>query len=131
MKKYIVKAEIMIAVTDEDIDDIMCSALEGGITYWADAANVVGKFLGEYASEQISRGGKLKIHTIEPFDEDETEWYVLNEDKLLKGIKMAIEDGYRADYGWYDGGKLDCGQIDAEVADVIVQLGLFGEVIYG
>lgn len=26
-----------VIVTEEDVDDIMCSALEGGITYWCDS----------------------------------------------------------------------------------------------
>lgn len=29
-----------VIVTEEDVDDIMCSALEGGITYWCDSARV-------------------------------------------------------------------------------------------
>ena len=120
-----------IKVTQQDIDDIMVSALEGGITYWADACKVIGDYLGEYASEQISRGGELKIHTSEPFDEDETEWYTLTREKLLRGIKKAYEEGYYADYEWCDGKAIDCCQVDAEVADAIVQLALFDEVVYG
>lgn len=34
MKKYEIKAEIRVELTQEDIDDIMVGALEGGITYW-------------------------------------------------------------------------------------------------
>lgn len=49
-----------VEVTNQDIDDIMCTALEGGITYWCRRAEVVGgKYLGEYAHEQISRGGEV------------------------------------------------------------------------
>lgn len=33
MKKYEIKAEIRVELTQEDIDDIMVGALEGGITY--------------------------------------------------------------------------------------------------
>lgn len=36
MKKYDVKTtKGIIKVTEEDIEDIMCTALEGGINYWA------------------------------------------------------------------------------------------------
>ena len=115
-----------VNVTEEDIDDIMCSALEGGITYWANSALVVGDYLGEYASEQISRGGSLII-----YDAEEDEEYELTRDKLLNGIKLAIQGCYFMDYEWFVGDKLDCCQIDAEVADIIVQLALFDEVIYG
>ena len=35
MKKYDVRtANGIIKVTEEDIKDIMCTALEGGINYW-------------------------------------------------------------------------------------------------
>ena len=115
-----------IKVTQEDIDDIMCAALEGGICYWCCKAEVVGEYLGEYASEQISRGGTLKLH-----DSEEDEVYELTRDKLLKGIKLAYGGGYFAEYEWCDGFVLDCCQIDAEVADAIVQLALFDDVIYG
>ena len=35
MKKYEIKAEIRVELTQEDIDDIMVAALEGGIKYGA------------------------------------------------------------------------------------------------
>lgn len=116
-----------IKVTQQDIDDIMCAALEGGICYWCCRAEVVGDYLGEYCSEQISRGGTVKLYDSEDLDEV----YELTREKLLKGIKKAYEEGYYADYGWCDGTVLDTFQVDAAVADAIVQLALFDEVIYG
>ena len=62
-----------VNVSEQDIDDILCTAFEGGITYWCDSVRVVGNYLGKYASDQISRGGKLKFHVEEPFDNEETE----------------------------------------------------------
>lgn len=131
MEFWMLTVKKEIKVTQEDIDDIMVSALEGGICYWCCRAEVVGDYLGEYASEQISRGGELKLHVFEPFDEDDTEEYTLTREKLLHGIKKAYEEGYYADYEWCDGKTLDCCQVDAEVADVIVQLALFDEWVYG
>ena len=47
-----------VTINQRDIDDIMSIALEGGITYWCSYVEVVGgEYLGEYASDQISRGG--------------------------------------------------------------------------
>ena len=126
MDFWVLTVKKEIKVTREDIDDIMCSALEGGICYWCCRADVVGEYLGEYASEQISRGGILKLH-----DSEEDEVYELTREKLLNGVKKAYEEGYYSDYDWCDGTKLDCCQIDAEVADVIVQIALFDDVIYG
>lgn len=115
-----------VKITQEDIDDIMCSALEGGITYWCRKAKVVGEYLGEYASEQISRGGKLKL-----YDAEEDEVYELTLEKFLKGIELAIQHNYYAEYGWCDGTMLDTCNVDASVADAIIQLALFDDVIYG
>ena len=67
-----VSVTLEIALTQEDIDDIMCGALEGGINYWCNEVKVVGDYLGEYGSEQIARGGKLRLHLREPFAKGKT-----------------------------------------------------------
>ena len=56
-KKYTVRPEIEVNLSQQDIDDIMVTALEGGINYWCRRAKVVGEYLGEATSDQISRGG--------------------------------------------------------------------------
>ena len=124
--EHLITITRQIKVTQEDIDDIMCSALEGGITYWCCRAEVVGEYLGEYGSEQISRGGTLKL-----YDSVEDEVYELTLADVLKGIQLAIQEGYYADYGWCDGETLDTCQVDADVADCIIQFALFDEVVYG
>ena len=126
METFKVEARNTINVTAEDIDDIMCSALEGGITYWCDNAKVVGEYLGDYASEQISRGGTLLL-----FDAEDDKVYELNRDKLLDGIKIAYENQFFSYYEWCNGKELDCCEIDAMIADCIVQCALFGEIVYG
>ena len=125
--RYTIKATTTVQVTGQDIDDIMVAAMEGGINYWCNYAYVDGDtYLGEYASEEISRGGKLILHDAE----DDAE-YVLTLEKLLKGIRIAIEEDFYSEYLWASEGKIDCCRIDAAVADVIVQLAIFGEVVYG
>jgi hypothetical protein len=126
MKEFFVNIECTVKVTAEDIDDIMCSALEGGINYWCCKAEVVGDYLGEYASEQISRGGTLKLH-----DAEEDEVYELTLEKFLNGIQLAIQHNYFAEYDWCNGNEIDTCQVDAEVSDCIIQLALFDDVIYG
>jgi hypothetical protein len=115
-----------IEITDEDIDDIMSSALEGGINFWCNKVRAKGKYLSDCASEQISRKGILLLH-----DAEDDAVYELTYDKLLKGIKQAIEEGHFTQYEWWNCNGLDTGNIDAEVADIIVQLALFDRVVYG
>ena len=126
MENFKVKAELEINVTQEDIDDIVTTALEGGINYWCGKAEVDGDYLGEYASEQISRGGTLKL-----YDSEEDEVYELTRDKLLDGIKKYCEDAERPYDIMYAGANsvgcstgeygLDCCMVDATVADMIIQ----------
>ena len=132
-----IKVEMYVTVTDEDIDDIMSCALEGGINYWCDGIKVVGEYLGEYGSEQIARGGKLKVHLEEPFDDEDTETYELDKEKFLKGVEMYIKNPdkpyeivcFDTDV---DGDlTIDTCMVDADVADMIIQYALFGEIVFG
>lgn len=118
--------EFTLSISDEDIDDIVCTALEGGITYWCREARVVGDYLGEYASEQISRGGELILVDSESDDE-----YTLTKQKLLNGIRLAISNHYYEDYKWWNSNGVETYNVDADVADVIIQLALFEDIIYG
>ncbi len=123
-KVFEVRAELHAKVTTEDIDDIMVSALEGGITYWCDEAKVVEeKRVAEWGHEQIARGGVLVLHDYQEGDSLE-----LNLEKFLAGLKMYIENG-GADCVFYDG--IDTSKIDAGMADSIVQYAVFGELVYG
>ena len=76
-----------VNLTVEDIDDIMSGALDY-ISYWCRRAKVVGEYLGEYASEQIARGGTLILYDAESSDKWE-----LTRDKFLKGFQLWLENG--------------------------------------
>lgn len=124
-KKFEVVAEVKVRLTCEDVDDIMCSVLDA-IGYWCRKAQVVGEYLGEYASEQISRGGTLTLYDAESSDK-----WTLDLEKFLNGVKLWLQNGDDR-YGALQGdGTLDTGEIDGEMADMIVQYALFGEVVFG
>lgn len=125
-QKHAVLLVRKVYLTDEDIDGIMSCALDGGITaMWCARVEVVeGKYLGEYASDQISRGGKLRF-----YDRESSATWVLTQGKLIHGIELAFMQGYGL--GWFDeNGKLDIFNIDANEADTMVQFALFGEVVF-
>lgn len=120
--------ELEVVVTQEDIDDIMAGALEGGINYWCGEAEVVGNYLGEYASEQISRGGQLILYDIE---EDET--YTLDREKFMKGLKMYFEKPHPYNILEEIDNKLriDTCNADDTVCDMIIQYALFDDIVFG
>lgn len=112
-------------LTSQDIDDIVCTALEGGITYWCDKVTVVeDEYYGEYASDQISRGGSLILH-----DSEEDEDIILTLDKFLTGFVLACKNKHGRI--WFDDDCVECVNIDASDADVIIQYAVFGEERYG
>lgn len=123
-----VGVNLQIVVTQEDIDDIMVTALEGGINYWCGKAEVDGSYLGEYASDQISRGGTLILH-----DTEEKRTELLTKEKLLQGIRMYAEQPKNSDIFETVDHELhiDCCMVDANVADSIIQYAVFSEVVYG
>lgn len=124
--EFEVTAEITIKLTEEDIDDIMCGALEGGVTsIWCSKVEVCGAYLGEYASEQISRGGELWF-----YETEDDAWHKLTLSKFFEGFKRWVEEGGDV-YNAVSGGTVDTCNIDAMCADAIIQYALFGDVIYG
>lgn len=131
-KAFFVKTEINVKLTEQDVDDIMVAALEGGINYWCGEAEVIEeKRVAEWGHEQIARGGVLVLHDVE--DPDQT--WELTLEKFLHGFKLWVESGgdqYGAVQGETGGAVVvDCGEIDAGCADEIVQYALFGELVFG
>ena len=129
---YDVQVTYSVKVTDEDLDQIMSSALESGILYWCDKAEVCeNRYFGEFAHEQISRGGSLRLH-----DAERDINHVLKLSDVKKGIALYLAN-YKAsnvitpDIRDYETGGLNMYNIDATVADMVVQYALFGDVIYG
>lgn len=123
-----------LCVSEEDIDDIMCAALEGGITDWCECIRIKKRIDGaNFASEQIAKGGTLEFKVIESFDEKETEWYLLNKKKFLKGLSKFLKKTFGKECLYERMNKLyvDTCYIDAERADAIIQYALFGEIVYG
>jgi hypothetical protein len=65
------------------------------------------------------------------YDEESDDVYELTLEKFLSGVQKAYEDRWFAEYDWCDGKTIDACQVDADVADAIVQLALFDDVIFG
>ena len=111
---------------DEFINDIAETALYGGIGYWAQASKV-----GEWGNREQCR--------IVEFDEDTGApqgggWNLLR--AIRSGLAIAAEPSVsmnptiRRDIVMSNRAN-DGGGIDADAADVIVQLGCFGRIVYG
>ena len=113
-------------ISNQDIDDLMVTALEGGINYWCGKATITklpaGVKDGEevIASDMISRDGVLTL-----FDAESADKWELTREKFIKGLVKTIE--------WGDFGNVQnlMDGHDAETADVLIQYALFDEIVFG
>lgn len=103
--------KIIRQVTDEQINDVMTTALEGGINYWCDKATTSSDLEDTYLSEILTKGSTISLH-----DAEEDKWYALTLHNLIKAMEKI---GFNFDD--YDSMDVDC----------VVQEAIFGEVIYG
>ena len=141
--------QITIKITKEDVVDILSSAMDG-IGYWGRIVpnnrqyEEAKKWIRENSEPdyeicyeeviaQILFDGKSV--TVRDIEGDQESWLSLS--NLSYGIRKAFQEGYYSDYNWLvpDGGgsnkwHLEPDQIDAEVADVIIQLSVLGEIVY-
>ena len=136
------KVNIEVELSVQDMMDLLCTAFEGGVSYWVasilgiggDASKLPeGRMQIEHEYEWLAVGGTLEV-TIKKMlsGEDKTVLY-LTQDFLQKGLQEWI---YRNSVQvYYDGARrdtaLDLGNIDASDADEIVQFALFGKLVFG
>lgn len=118
-----------LELSDLEVVNIYTTAMEGGIGYWAIANEYKWLYLYEDWENDI-------VHTLEPdqvlvvlSDTEETDFKdeELTPAKIRAGVKLLIER-YPHLYQILDGDEF---HVDANGADAVVQLGLFGEVVYG
>lgn len=131
MKKDTSKKPLVIQIekiiTYSDIGNIVVTALEDSIGYWACLNNTTIEWQDRPKNMPISQWATELLLTGKSIAFDDAEWdnfkdEKLNLEKLLKGIALNIQE--RPD-------DCDLDNMDATTADCIIQFALFGEVIYG
>lgn len=119
------KVQITKEYTDEEMEDIVVTALEGGIGYWACLDNTTDDFKDQpkdtptavWCWQLLKEGKELRFLD----EEDDGAEYHLCLSCLLNGIRLATEQGF------WDG---DMDTLDALVADAILQYAIFNDIIY-
>jgi hypothetical protein len=114
-----------IPITKNDVENVIVTAFEGGINYWAGLKNksLLWKTkpdrepLSLWATKLLLDGKSVLLYDIENPN--------TNFELTIKGLLKGIEQYYVAtDY------QIDKENWDAESADCIVQYALFGEIVY-
>ena len=110
---------------EQDMEDIVVTAFEGAIGYWACLDNTGAEWdaqdddsaTSEWMWKLLKEGEEIRFLD----EEDNNEVYFLTLDKLLDGIDKTISNT-----AW-DG---DMDDLDMLVADVIFQYAMLGDVVY-
>ena len=134
---------VPITLTPEDINDIICTAIEGGITYWCesymgygDGKSPIGQDIN-YDYEWLGFGGYLTLEEdkseldSENFDGDGNYKYTGMTHRLDLDLFKAGLEKWISSQTFKPGEAFDIGDIDAGDADSIVQYAIFGELKYG
>lgn len=112
-------------VTQEELDNILDAALNA-CSDWCDLLEVskAPTKMGPYKtmSEMITRGGELTFHINYPFMEGGETKFVLTKAKFIKGLRQ---------YGNNNAVPFNFDDYDGPEADAVLQIALFGEIVYG
>lgn len=118
-----VRVESVWDLTEQDISDLLVTAFEGGINYWCVGIDVPRFPDGANAASDVpGLGGVIYL-----VDGGDGERYPLDLHGLLQGVRLYCnlnEVNPATLFGMH-------GDYDANDADQIVQLALFGSVVYG
>jgi hypothetical protein len=127
------KIQIEYTITEDMVENVIVSALEGGSNYWyfvdvedfeQDLPPKNGKALTERISEAVFRNPSFKMPVYDVEDEDDVLGY-LSQKNLRRGLELCAKDYPEAFK------RLTDDEIDAGDADVIFQLTVMGEVTFG
>lgn len=102
-------------VTVVMVDEIVDAALQDAS--WIDSIKYVGEKRGKYIGEHIALGGLVDVTV-------DNETHLLTLAKFLEGYRLYCVQTGEGVWDVYENGDADSGQ-------QILQLALFGEVVYG
>ncbi len=110
------------------LKDLLTTAVEGGIDYWCAAKRV---------QREPGTGNVLAVIGPMDVEDEDTKWPDITLDTVELGMRRLVDGSATARRdivgtvmtAWHQG--LDKSNYDSETADVIVQVGLFGEIVYG
>ena len=120
-----------IEISDEMIEDILCSAFEGGITYWAnnvsckdnDDMKKVKGWKHEYLTKTKLKDAVMYIHEIETGEK-----YPITKKSVIDALQKMDNPEYKYTKALK---RILDGQWDADDADIVVQTACFGQVVFG
>lgn len=122
------------AARTEFLTDVLITAVEGGINYWAQV------------SDYDPDAGTVTVWELDGNDDGSDRPFVVTLDTIAKGIGVlkrdgklppeeqrfpGVRQGYWLQFWLADRTNSEDGDYDAGIADAVLQAGIFDDLIYG
>lgn len=137
-KTQSIAINIALNVSAQFLRDVLCTAVEGGSNYWMHASATKRVKVGEYIEYE-----QVKVYETGDGDGDETAPRIIGLAQMAEGVRRMIARDFTSDkshampYSKSAGEVLiavvndDAGNVDADLADLILQCACFGHIVYG
>ena len=110
------------------------TAAEGGINYWAEAEEYDWtRWQDEESGEPLEIPDDFVFYSVRDKESDEDGWHPVTPETFRRGMELLFDKHKQLYVGGYfiHNDRSEWEAADADAADVLVQLGIFGEVVYG
>lgn len=117
MEQVLAEATTVVLLRRRHVRAVLEEAFVGGSLYWADRIEAVTPERGATWSDEVVRGGTIRV-----IPRDDPEYArEINIAAVVRGLQQALWAGFVRDVDYIDAGE----------ADSVLQLAMWGEVIYG
>ena len=116
---YSITTNVILTFSDQFVSDVMTTAVEEGMDYWADFDVIVrdtNRNVVAFAGEAL--GDSDMFFDIKGEDIVHAFGLIVSDERYDIELRQAILEQ-------------DAGMIDVDYADIIVQVAAFGEIVYG
>lgn len=115
--------------------NVLVTAVEGGVGYWSYAR----RYEWEEDDQDNLTSASVELAVIGDADDAREDgrkitWMPVDLDTIARGVRRILAKGFssvRFESITFGSKENDAGAIDSDDADLIVQVGLFGEAVYG
>lgn len=112
------------------LNDVICTAVEGGIGYWSQVSNY------RWGDEIETT---VRVHELDDDGTPDAIGVPITPAKVEEAIALILTKDSQYDYIhprvrsqiFAASVENDAGDIDADLADIIIQVAMFGKIVYG
>lgn len=119
--KIVGKVTVPFNITNQYVEDVICTCFEGGSNYWIDGVSCINCLPGKRYDEYITNEQTLII-------EADEKKYFLDLKRFMRGLNRYIKFCIKENRELL---IFDTSDMDADICDSILQFALFNDIIYG